>query len=151
MYILPLLFSPFLHSHPPAPPIAPLPTPSTIQTQLTLFASNQISPTRPLPLPLYLALLLCVQRLSSSFTNNTQETPLLTIDLPPSLSPRVLNALRADPRTVDLRGLERGWYEGAGRVLEVLEDEEGDVGGVVGEVSLESFFGGGVWGEGVKG
>lgn len=81
----------------------------------------------PLPLPLYLAILLAIQRLSPT------SPPLLSIDLPASLSSRVLNALKADPRTVDLRGLEVNFYEGAARVLELLEDEEEGVGDVVSE------------------
>ncbi|KAL8763265.1 MAG: hypothetical protein Q9184_000905 [Pyrenodesmia sp. 2 TL-2023] len=81
----------------------------------------------PIQLPLYLATLLAIQRLSPT------APPLVSIDLPDSLGPRVLNALKADPRTVNLRGLERGFYEGAGRVLELLEDEGEGVGECVGE------------------
>ncbi|KAI4089782.1 MAG: hypothetical protein LQ344_005147 [Seirophora lacunosa] len=79
----------------------------------------------PIPLPLYLATLLAIQRLAPG------APPLVAIDLPASLAPRVLNALKADARTVDLRGLEVGFYEGASRVLELLEDTEDEVGTVV--------------------
>ncbi|KAI4115547.1 MAG: hypothetical protein LQ338_007840 [Usnochroma carphineum] len=83
---------------------------------------GDIPSAQPIPTPLYLAILLAIQRLSPT------SSPLASIDLPLSLSPRVLNALKADPRTVDLRGLEVNFYEGAARVLEVLEEEEvGDV------------------------
>ncbi|KAJ9666659.1 DNA replication protein [Coniosporium apollinis] len=55
-------------------------------------------------------------------------TPLLTLDLPTSLSPRVLNALKADPRTVDLRALAPHFYALGARMLELFEEEEvGDV------------------------
>jgi hypothetical protein len=36
----------------------------------------------------------------------------------------VLNALKADPRTVDLRSLAGNFYEGAARCLELFEEEE---------------------------
>ncbi|KAL8997326.1 MAG: hypothetical protein Q9169_003360 [Polycauliona sp. 2 TL-2023] len=86
---------------------------------------GDISPKTPIPLPLYLAELLAVQQLANK--------PLLTLDLPTSLSPRVLNALKADAKSVDLRGLEVYFFEGASRVLELLEDEG------VGEGVCEAF------------
>ncbi len=49
---------------------------------------------------------------------------MLNLDLPPSISPRVLNALKADPRTVDLRALASHFYELAARVLELFEEDE---------------------------
>lgn len=52
------------------------------------------------------------------------QAPLCTLDLPTSISPRVLNALKADPRTVDLRSLAGNFYEGAARCLELFEEEE---------------------------
>ncbi|KAL8727825.1 MAG: hypothetical protein Q9181_005569 [Wetmoreana brouardii] len=88
---------------------------------------GDIQPHTPVALPLYLATLLAVQRPSPT------SPPLLSLDLPASLSERVLNALKADPRTVDLRALEVHFYEGAGKVLEVLEDED------VGDVLAETF------------
>ncbi|EON69047.1 DNA replication complex GINS protein PSF3 [Coniosporium apollinis CBS 100218] len=60
-------------------------------------------------------------------------TPLLTLDLPTSLSPRVLNALKADPRTVDLRALAAHFYALGARMLELFEEEE------VGDVLSETF------------
>lgn len=49
-------------------------------------------------LPLWLAEMLAVSQ-------NQTGTPILTLDMPTALSPRVLNALKADPKTVDLRAL----------------------------------------------
>ncbi|KAI4172587.1 MAG: hypothetical protein LQ343_003434 [Gyalolechia ehrenbergii] len=89
---------------------------------------GDIPPHTPLPLPLYLAELLAIQPLSPT------SPPLLSIDLPPSLSPRVLNALKADPRTLDLRALEQNFFQGAARILELLEEEE------VGEVVAGAFL-----------
>ncbi|KAL8765875.1 MAG: hypothetical protein Q9209_007176 [Squamulea sp. 1 TL-2023] len=86
---------------------------------------GDIPANTPLPLPLYLAELLAVQQLDNK--------PLLTLDLPSWLSPRVLNALKADAKSVDLRGLEVWFFEGAARVLELLEEEE------VGDVVSEAF------------
>jgi hypothetical protein len=60
---------------------------------------------------------------------------LVTLDPPAALSPRVLNALKADPRTVDLRALAPHFYNLGARILELFEEEEmievlGDVRGV---------------------
>ncbi|KAL8850783.1 MAG: hypothetical protein Q9221_004281 [Calogaya cf. arnoldii] len=88
---------------------------------------GDIAPHTPLPLPLYLAELLAVQQLDH------HNKPLLTLDLPSALQPRVLNALRADAKSVDLRGLEVYFFEGASRVLELLEEEG------VGDVLCEAF------------
>lgn len=48
----------------------------------------------------------------------------MTLDLPSALSERVLNALKADPRTVDLRSLAPHFYSLSERVLELFEEEE---------------------------
>lgn len=83
-----------------------------------IYYIKQITPHNPLPLPLWLAELLCVQTTTSS------SSPILTIDLPPLLSSRVLNALRADPISVDLRQQARYFYAFATRVLELFEEED---------------------------
>jgi GINS complex subunit 3 len=49
---------------------------------------------------------------------------LVTLDPPAALSPRVLNALKADPRTVDLRALAPHFYDLGSRILELFEEEE---------------------------
>jgi GINS complex subunit 3 len=59
---------------------------------------------------------------SSSQSLNT--TSLVTIDTPSALSPRVLNALKADPRTVDLRALAPHFYNLGARISELFEEEE---------------------------
>ena len=67
-------------------------------------------------LPLWLCGYLAVQQIGSS--------PIVNLDLPTSLSPRVLNALKADPRTVDLRVLAPHFYELAARTLDLFEEDE---------------------------
>ncbi|MCJ1265281.1 DNA replication protein [Lobaria immixta] len=67
-------------------------------------------------LPLWLGELLAVQRLGTSTVVN--------LDLPASIAPRVLNALKADARTVDLRALAAHFYGLAARVLDLFEEEE---------------------------
>jgi GINS complex subunit 3 len=52
------------------------------------------------------------------------DAPTMNIDLPPSLGPRVLNALKANPRTVDVRALAAHFYELAARSLELIEEDE---------------------------
>ncbi|KAL4782849.1 hypothetical protein BJX76DRAFT_368842 [Aspergillus varians] len=49
---------------------------------------------------------------------------LVTLDIPSALSERVMNALKADPRTVDLRSLAPNYYRLSARVLELFEEEE---------------------------
>lgn len=44
--------------------------------------------------------------------------------MPASISPRVLAALKAGPKTVDLRQLASHYYEFAARVMELFEEEE---------------------------
>ena len=77
-----------------------------------------------------------MQRFGSSGTK-----PILTLDLPAALAPRVLHALRADAKSVDLRLLAQGGFYGlVGRVGELFEVE--DVADIVGEVrSLFLSFG----------
>lgn len=48
----------------------------------------------------------------------------MNLDLPASIAPHVLNALKADARTVDLRALAAHFYELAARVLDLFEEEE---------------------------
>jgi GINS complex subunit 3 len=49
---------------------------------------------------------------------------MATIDLPASLSSRVMNALKADARTVDLRGQAAHFFTLGARMLELFEEEE---------------------------
>ncbi|KAI9788363.1 MAG: DNA replication protein [Peltula sp. TS41687] len=68
-------------------------------------------------LPLWLGEMLAVsQRLGTS--------PLVTLDIPAALSPRVMNALKANPRTVDLRSLAPHLYGLAERILDLFEEDE---------------------------
>ena len=46
------------------------------------------------------------------------------MDLPTSLSPRVLNAIKANPNTVDLSAQAPHFYELAARALELFEEDE---------------------------
>jgi GINS complex subunit 3 len=77
--------------------------------------------------------MLAVSRNSTSSAN-------LTLDLPTCLSGQVINALKADPRTVLLRPLAANFYALGSRVLELFEDEElADVLGDVGSHFLSHF------------
>ncbi|KAJ5168202.1 DNA replication complex GINS protein psf3 [Penicillium canariense] len=49
---------------------------------------------------------------------------LVTLDMPDALAERVMNALKADPRTVDLRALAPHFYTLSERILEIFEEEE---------------------------
>jgi GINS complex subunit 3 len=63
---------------------------------------------------------------------------LVTLDPPSALSPRVLNALKADPRTVDLRALAPHFYDLGARILELFEEEE--MIEVLGDVSQSGIY-----------
>ncbi|KAF2749544.1 DNA replication complex GINS protein PSF3, partial [Sporormia fimetaria CBS 119925] len=68
-------------------------------------------------LPLWLG-----EMLALSQSLNTSS--LVTLDHPSALAPRVLNALKADPRTVDLRALATHFYSLGARILDLFEEEE---------------------------
>ena len=53
-----------------------------------------------------------------------QDNPMLTIEFPSSMSSRVLNALRADPLSVDLRALSSHFYSLAIRCFDLFDDDE---------------------------
>lgn len=57
-------------------------------------------------------------------SQTTTTAPVATIDLPTALSPRVLNALKADARTVDLRGQAAHFFSLGARMLDLFEEDE---------------------------
>lgn len=59
--------------------------------------------------------------------------PMATIDMPAALSQRVMNALKADPKTVDLRSQAPHFYNLGARMLELFEEDE--MVGVLSDVS----------------
>lgn len=61
-----------------------------------------------------------IDLLTSRSQRNEQ---LLTLDFPPALQQRVMNALRADPKSVDIRNQAPHFYTLATRILEIFEDE----------------------------
>jgi GINS complex subunit 3 len=70
---------------------------------------------------------------------------LVSLSIPTPLSPRVFNALRADPRTVDLRSLASHFYNLATRLLEMyVEDitkgQEQEIIRVLSEVCIYLYF-----------
>lgn len=83
-----------------------------------LSTGGSCSRAAQVTLPIWLATLLALsQSLSTSGA-------LVTLDLPPALSSRVMNALKADPRTVDLRALAPHFFGLGARMLELFEEEE---------------------------
>ena len=60
----------------------------------------------------------------TTISQSLNTSSLVTIDHPTALAPRVLNALKADPRTVDLRALAPHFYNLGSRILELFEEEE---------------------------
>lgn len=72
-----------------------------------------------LDLPLWLAEMLAVSKPAGP-----QSASLGSLDLPPALGQRVMNALRADPKSVDIRTRAQFFYGFGERMLELFEEEE---------------------------
>ncbi|KAK5119726.1 hypothetical protein LTR85_007302 [Meristemomyces frigidus] len=72
-----------------------------------------------LDLPLWMAEMLAVSKPAGP-----SSTSLVSLDMPPALGPRVLNALSADPKSVELRA-QAQWFYGLGeRMLDLFEEEK---------------------------
>lgn len=95
----------------------------------------QIKPGARMELPLWLGEMLAVGFVSRSELPlrgiaNVQcraragSSPLVTLDLPKPLSEPVMNALKADPRSVDLRVLAPHFYRLGIRILQLFDEEE---------------------------
>ena len=80
------------------------------------FEISQVKKGTQVTLPLWLASFLALQKFPDS--------SVVGMDLPPALAPRVLNALKANPKTVDLRAQAPHFYELAARALELFEEDE---------------------------
>jgi GINS complex subunit 3 len=76
----------------------------------------QIRKGAPVAMPLWLASFLAPQQFAGQNA--------LSMDLPTSLAPRVMNALKANPRTVDLRAQAPYFYALAALALELFEEDE---------------------------
>ncbi|EAS36235.3 DNA replication complex GINS protein psf3 [Coccidioides immitis RS] len=70
-----------------------------------------------LDVPLWLGVMLAVGAKAGS-------NPLVNLDIPQALSEPVMNALKADPRTVDLRSLASHFYRLGVKILQLFEEEE---------------------------
>ncbi|KAF2137659.1 uncharacterized protein K452DRAFT_301833 [Aplosporella prunicola CBS 121167] len=89
-------------------------------------AGQDIKQGTKIELPLWLGEMLAVSAPSASGS-------MATLDLPVALGTRVQNALKADPRTIDLRALAPHFYALGARMLELFEEEE------LGEILADSF------------
>ncbi|EXJ89418.1 DNA replication complex GINS protein psf3 [Capronia epimyces CBS 606.96] len=70
-----------------------------------------------LDLPMWLGIMLAV-----STGNTPGSSQLVTLDFPTPLQQRVINALKADPRTVDLRAQAPHFYALGARIMELFDD-----------------------------
>ena len=78
---------------------------------------QQIKQGTKLELPLWLAEMLAVSQTHSGAAT-------LHLDLPKALSVRVTNALKADPKSIDLRQQAQHFYALGCRMLELFEEDE---------------------------
>lgn len=97
--------------------------PCTFELAVPLLAAlnngTSIEHGTKLDLPLWMAEMLAVSKPAGPNSNS-----LVTLDMPPALGQRVINALRADPRSVELRA-QAQWFYGLGeRMLELFEEED---------------------------
>lgn len=81
-----------------------------------------------LDLPLWLGVMLAV-----SSGNNPGSQPLVTLDFPAPLQQRVINALKADPNSVDLRAQAAHFYPLGARIMDLFEDDD------IVDVLIETF------------
>lgn len=61
-------------------------------------------------------------RLTGSSRNTPGSAQLVTLNFPTPLQQRVINALKADPKTVDLRAQAPHFYALGARIMELFED-----------------------------
>lgn len=72
-----------------------------------------------LELPLWMA-----DMLAMSKPEGPTAPSLASLDMPSALGPRVINALKADPKSVDIKAQAK-WFYGLGeRMLDLFEEEE---------------------------
>ncbi|ERT03360.1 hypothetical protein HMPREF1624_01673 [Sporothrix schenckii ATCC 58251] len=76
-----------------------------------------------LQLPLWLAEMLALANNAAASTSEDAK-PFLTLNLPPALRHDVVQALKADPRTVPLRDQSAHFYALATRMLDLFEDAD---------------------------
>lgn len=91
---------------------------------------SEITNGTKLDLPLWMAELLAVSKPAAE--------PLGSLEMPSALGQRVLNALKADPKSVDLRAQAQFFYGLGERMLDLFEEEE--MGEVLSDVSLSSLI-----------
>ncbi|KAM0716759.1 hypothetical protein Q7P37_008204 [Cladosporium fusiforme] len=80
-------------------------------------AGEDVKEGAKLELPLWLGEMLAVNRIAG-------DTTFLTMDMPEALSKRVVNALKADPKTVRVRDQAPHFYGLGARMLELFDEEE---------------------------
>ena len=56
--------------------------------------------------------------------NNPGSQPLVALDFPAPLQQRVINALKADPNSVDLRAQAAHFYPLGARIMDLFEDDD---------------------------
>ncbi|KEF57525.1 DNA replication complex GINS protein psf3 [Exophiala aquamarina CBS 119918] len=82
-------------------------------------AGQTIKAGSKIDLPMWLGILLAV-----SSGNTPGATPLVSLDFPEPLQQRVINALKADPKSVDLRVQAPHFYALGARIMDLFEDQD---------------------------
>ncbi|RMZ85121.1 hypothetical protein DV738_g384, partial [Chaetothyriales sp. CBS 135597] len=87
--------------------------------QISATGATALASGTTIPLPLWLGTLLAVSNAS-----NLDSDPFVSLDFPAALSTSVLNALKADPVSVDVRAQSPHFYDLGTRLLELFEEDE---------------------------
>lgn len=111
---------------------------SIFENEANLIQLLQIKAGTKLDLPLWLGVMLAVSSgwvlrnaPSGSFStalindsSNPGSQPLVTLDFPAPLQQQVTNALKADPKSVDLRAQAPHFYPLGARIMDLFEDDD---------------------------
>ena len=61
--------------------------------------------------------------LAVSNSQNPSLSPMVTLDYPAALQARVINALKADPKSVDLRAQAPHFYALGAKIMDLFDDD----------------------------
>lgn len=109
---------------PPPLPLTNRPQKLPCSFRLPLPGLGHLDPSSPPTLPAHTPLALPLWLAEPLALNSPSPTPLISLDLPPALSPPVLAALRASPQSVDIRAQAPHFFALAARLLELFEDDD---------------------------
>lgn len=79
---------------------------------------SQVKTGTEIDLPFWLGVILAV-----SNSQNPSLSPMVTLDYPAALQARVIHALEADPKSVDLRAQAPHFYALGAKIMDLFDDD----------------------------